>query len=405
MTDRTRMPIDPALSIATDTEQRVLAAVDDAETLDNLARLVRARSENPPGQESEAAAVVAGALARVGIFAELRDVAPGRPNVVAAIGARARPSLVFNGHTDTMPAGSGWTVDPFAAIIDGDRMLGRGTADTKGGLAAMVGAIAAIHRSGVSLAGRLELHAVVDEESGATGTARAVADCLAADWAILAEPTALRVARASNGQVDMRIRFHGEAAHGSTPGEGRSAIADAARFVGLIEEANAGLADAPVHPLTGSPSVMVGTIQGGVQTSIVPAVCEVTVDRRLMPGQAAAEALTDLDRLLERLAAERPGLSVEREAFLSIPPVEVGPDVRVVRELERAIYGQTDVMDAVTGLRATSDAATYITAGIPAVVFGPGSLADAHRADEGVSLAQVRAATRILALTAVRLLA
>jgi acetylornithine deacetylase len=150
---------------------------------------------------------------------------------------------------------------------------------------------------------------------------------------------------------------------------------------------------------------LVGTIAGGVQTSIVPPSCELTLDRRIIPGQDVAAALADIDALLQRLEMERPGIAAEREAFLAIPPVEVASDVPVCRELERAVAEVTGQAATATGLRATSDAATFLAAGIPAVVFGPGSLREAHRADESVPLDEVRAASRILALAIVRLLA
>jgi len=146
-------------------DDRVLAAVDDSETLSLLARLIETPSHNPPGDEAAAAAVLGGFLALAEITPAMHEVSPGRPNLEAALGPGGGRVLLFNGHTDTMPPGPGWSTDPYRAHRSGGRLYGLGACDMKAGLAAMAGAMAAVARSGVPLRGRVVLDAVADEEA------------------------------------------------------------------------------------------------------------------------------------------------------------------------------------------------------------------------------------------------
>jgi acetylornithine deacetylase/succinyl-diaminopimelate desuccinylase family protein len=359
-----------------------------------LAQLIAADSTNPPGGEAAVVAVLAAHFERHGLRPVIADALPGRPNLSVSIGEGIGPVLLLNAHTDTMPAGTGWTRPPFGASEQDGLVYGRGACDAKGGLAAMAEAIVALSEAG-DLRGRLILDCVADEEAGAAGTKAAVAAGRCADWAIVAEPTDLSVARLSNGQLDVVVTLRGRAAHGSTPDDGLSAITGAADLVALVEAAHARFRAAPYPPL-GPASYNVGTIQGGVQASIVPAECVVEIDRRILPGTSVETAIGDVDVLLDQLRARRPGLDVDREVTLAIAPVEVAESSPVCTALARALAGQ-GVPVVVGGLRATSDAAWLDQAGIPAIVFGPGSLAHAHRPDERVALADVETAARVIA--------
>ena len=201
---------------------RVLAAVDDEETLSLLARLIETPSHNPPGDEAAAAAVLGEFLASAGITPAIHEVSPGRPNLEAALGPGGGPVLLFNGHTDTMPPGPGWTTDPYRAHQADGRVYGLGACDMKAGLAAMAGAMAAVARSGAPLRGQVVLDAVADEEATGAGTKATLRGGRAAEWGVIAEPTGLQLVRAGNGQVNFTVTFLGEAGHGSTP---RPAIA------------------------------------------------------------------------------------------------------------------------------------------------------------------------------------
>jgi acetylornithine deacetylase/succinyl-diaminopimelate desuccinylase family protein len=391
-------------AVLSDLDGRVLAAIDDGETLDLLRRLVRTPSANPPGNEGDVARVLAQALDRGGVDARLEDVHPGRPNVAAELGPADGPTLLLNGHSDTMPPGEGWTTDPYVAIVRAGMLYGLGACDMKAGVAAMTEAVLAVKRSGIPLRGRVSLDVVVDEEATGAGTKYTVAHGRRADFAVIAEPTDLQVIRLGNGQVNFQVRFQGKAGHGSTPEAGRNAISDAAAFVSLVESEVARLARSP-HPLIGPASYNIGRIQGGLQTSIIPSECVVGVDRRIVPGQSVRDAIADLDALLARVAAERPGSRAERTVEIEYEPFEVPADLPGCLALQRAAAESSSREIAFEGLRATTDAVYLTEAGTPTVIFGPGSLRQAHQPDEFVSLEQLHQATRAFALTIIRLLA
>jgi len=393
----------PPASGPTGIRDQVLAAVDDGETLDLLASLIETPSHNPPGDEAAAAAVLGGFLASTGITATTHEVSRGRPNLEAALGPGGGRILLFNGHTDTMPAGPGWTVNPYRPHRTGSRMYGLGACDMKAGLAAMAGAIAAVARAGAPLRGQVVLDAVADEEATGAGTKATIRAGRAADWGVIAEPTGLQVARAGNGQVNFTVTFLGEAGHGSTPETGHNAIYDAAAFIRLVERDAARLAG-QVHPLTGPASYNTGVISGGVRTSIIPSECTVGVDRRIIPGQTVADAVTDLENLLGLALAARPGARARSSVDVEYEPFEVAERLPLCDVLSQAAAFVCGHPACFTGLRATTDVVFLGAAGIPTVVFGPGSLAQAHRPDEYVEVSQVQHATRVFALTIVGLL-
>jgi acetylornithine deacetylase/succinyl-diaminopimelate desuccinylase family protein len=383
-------------------ESRVLEAVDDAETLVLLRELIEHRSDNPPGNEAECAEFLASFLEQRGIEANLVEAAPNRPNLYASIGTSS-PKLVFCGHLDTVPAGDGWTFGPFSGTVADGRVYGRGACDMKAGLAAMVAAMLAVRRSGVPISGSVALHAVIDEEFACAGGRKAASE-QPGDWAIVAEPSSSQVFATGNGQACFAITFHGKAVHSSHPEQGRNAINDAAAFIGRLEEETLRLAESP-FPGIGPGTYSIGLVEGGRGGSTVPDRCEVTIDRRVLPCESLDSIDEELQRLLERLAAERPGLKWELSRPVAFPPL-AGTDsghleqvlTSAVRDLGRPIPEERQ------GMRFATDAAWYEAAGCPAVVFGPGDVPIAHQPDEYVAIEDLNAAARALALCCVRLL-
>jgi acetylornithine deacetylase len=203
--------------------------------------------------------------------------------------------------------------------------------------------------------------------------------------------------------VNFELRFLGKAGHGSTPEAGRNAIVDAAAFVALVEDEAAQLAQAPA-PLIGPASYNVGRIRGGLQTSIIPAECIVGLDRRILPGQHVRDAIADVDALLARLTRERPGCRVVRTVEIEYEPFEVAerlPGCRILRDAAAEVTGREIRFE---GMRATTDAVYLTEGGTPTVVFGPGSMGQAHQPDEFISLEQLYQSTRVFALTIARFL-
>ena len=354
----------------------MLEAVDDEEAVQLLRALIAEPSENPPGNEGACARLLASFLEERGVASHLVEVAPDRPNLYATVGTSC-PTLVFCGHLDTVPAGDGWTIDPFSAAVTDGHVYGRGACDMKAGLAATAAALAAVRRSGISLRGSLALHAVIDEEVSSAG-ARAAAAVQPGDWVIVAEPSAGQVFAIGNGQLNFEIVFHGKAVHSSHPEDGRNAVHDAAAFISLVEEQSRRLAEVPLAGI-GPATYSVGLIEGGRGGSTVADRCELTLDRRVLPSEGLDAAEEEVRRLLARLEIERPGLSYELTRTVAFPPLRGTNNGHLERVLHHALghLGRAGARNRL-GMRFATDAAWYEAAGTPAVVFGPGDVAAAR---------------------------
>ncbi|WP_238582690.1 M20 family metallopeptidase [Trabulsiella odontotermitis] len=209
-----------------------LTADDRQELLTLLCSLIQHPSENPPGNENAVAHYIASVLQTEGIETHIHEVVPGRPNVVAILkGQKPGKRLILNGHSDVVPCGEGWSVEPFAAVIDGDRVIGRGAADMKSGVAAMMFAAMLIHRRNDTFNGEIVLLFNVDEERVNLGMEHFVAQGVEADYAIIGEPTSLEICIAHKGVSRTRLTTHGTAGHAAKVREPDSAIDKMARLL------------------------------------------------------------------------------------------------------------------------------------------------------------------------------
>lgn len=363
-----------------------------------VARLVAIDSVNPayggPG-EAGVAAFLREQLSAAGLETFAQPVEPGRENVIGVLPGRDRSRrVVLEAHMDTVGV-VGMTVAPFEPMVRDRRLYGRGACDTKGGLAAMLQAVLELAGEGFTPACDTWLAAVCDEEHAYRGVLSLIDGLSAAGGttvaAIVAEPTSLRVVTATKGVLRFRIRLQGRAAHSSQPWLGASAISAAARVVLALDAAHAALAEHPGHPLLGPATGSVGTIQGGVQVNIVPEECQLAVDRRLLPGEEAEAVLAGYrDLVAKPLAAS--GVIPSFETMLVDETLETSHDtlaVRIAVEAAAAVGLDTTPVGVPYG----SDASKLSRrAGVPSIVFGPGSIDAAHAADESVPLDDLVAA-------------
>jgi acetylornithine deacetylase len=425
----------------TPAEQKVLDRIDEDLLIRVTQDLVRAPGQNPPGEEAATVAVLTVAARNLGLDVRISPVVPGRDNVSITLAGGNDPGLLLLGHTDVVPIGDGWTVDPYGGLLRDGRVYGRGASDMKGGLAAALIALAALR--GTALSGPVELAAVVDEEETGKGirayiassrlavdnsdSDRASADRLEAErtgarggsaaiplssrpfrryvGCITAEPTDLQTIIAARGDSYLQVAVHGRASHAGNPDGGANAIYGAAAVVAEIERLHAELATAP-HPLLGPATWSVGQINGGTGGSIVPAECVVVADRRLLPGESPAEVLADLGRRIAALRLEDRGLTVELAMPMEMPAFETPADADLVRITEAARLDGGGQPMPLAGWTAACDGG-YVDRdlGVPVVVLGPGSVTgQAHRADESVPVAELLTAARTYALAALRLL-
>ncbi|MCA1834429.1 MAG: M20 family metallopeptidase [Actinomycetota bacterium] len=374
-------------------------AVDADEVLVCARELVRAASENPPGNEAAPAAVAKRWCEGAGLQVETIEPEPGRANVIATLDSGAPgPTLVFNGHMDVVPIvdESLWEHPPFEAVVEQGILHGRGSCDMKGAIAAAICAAKALR--GTDFAGKFVIQCVADEEVfGPLGTIT-LRDrgFLRGDAAIVGEPTQLSVGVAQRGLFWTRITTHGVAAHGSIPHKGVSAIESMARLVTQLRTK----AFVRTHPLLGPPTINVGSIRGGGKINIVPAICAIEVDERVLPGD-------DYDDLVAEMEAEVQALEIDAtiEVTNYAAGYELPADLSIVRLALDAHEAVRRQPTSVTGMMGATDAAILNKEGVPSIVFGPGSLALAHTTRENVEVAELADAARMYAWIASRFLA
>ncbi|HET7481406.1 MAG TPA: M20 family metallopeptidase, partial [Actinomycetota bacterium] len=366
--------------------------------VETLGTLVRTPSENPPGDELAVALIAEKMCGELGFDVSLYEAQPDRPSVVARKRYSEGPTLCYCSHLDVVPVGDRdlWDHDPFGADIVDGRMLGRGSCDAKGPIAAALEAVAALDASGRELRGTLELALVADEETmGFQGAAFLVEEGIVKpDMAIVGEPTSLRVVRAQRGACWFRITTRGRAVHGSAPERGVSAIRHMAEIVQRLEET---LPDV-THEIVGGPSINVGTINGGAKVNIVPASCVIEVDRRSIPGETRESVTESVQAAIELARKKFPELDATVELPFYGEPFEIDESSRVVTDVLGAIEEVTGAPGEVVGFRGASDARFLAEAGATVVVCGPGDITLAHTAHESVDLNEVHRGAMIYAL-------
>lgn len=382
-----------------------MTSVDADEVVALAQRLVRARGQNPPGEEAATVAVLAEECRRRGFEVALDEVVPGRANVIARVGGGPGPGLLIVSHSDVVPPGDGWSGDPFSGDVRDGRLHGRGSADTKGGLAAAIVALSTVdpptgsgHRNAADQP-PITLAVLVDEEELGLGIRHFVRGLSAADHTacLVIEPTSLQPVIAARGDAYLEITLTGRAAHSGNPSDGRNAIHGMAQVIAEIERWHDELAASP-HPLCGPATWSVGTIEGGQATSTVAAHCRITADRRLLPGEAASDVRKDVERRLRALDLAGRGLAVDIRMTMDMPGFETLVDDPIVDNLAAALREAGAPSPAPTGWTAACDGGFVASVGIPVVVLGPGSVAEqAHRPDESVEVSELSTAARTYA--------
>ena len=367
-----------------------------ADPVDMTRRLVRTPSVNPGLEkggagEGAVAELAAGWLAGWGYETAITEVSAGRCNVVSRRGGGSGPSLLLNGHLDTVGV-SGMT-EPFSGAVREGRLYGRGAADMKSGVACIL-AVAAELASG-DIPGELIVALTADEEHASIGMDALVGSGVAADAAVVCEPTGLAVMPAHKGFLWIDVRVAGRAAHGSRPDAGIDAIAHMGHLLVAFEEEAERLGGETGHPLLGPASLHAGTIRGGSAPSVYPDRCHLVVERRTLPGETAATVMDETARVAAAARRRCPELDASVEPGLFRAATEVPVSSSLVEGLRRAC-ARAGLPGDVRGMSAWVDACFLNESGTPAVCFGPGSIAQAHTADEWVSVAEIETCAQVL---------
>jgi acetylornithine deacetylase/succinyl-diaminopimelate desuccinylase-like protein len=362
---------------------RVPATV--TELLQHLVRIPSVNPDNDPGTaatgEAAIADFLAGHLTGLGATVTLEEILPGRPNLIARFAPLdGRPRVLLGPHLDTVGV-AGMTIDPFEAAIRDGRLYGRGASDTKGPMAAMLWGLQQNreHLAGAPVA--VDFVAFMAEESGQWGS-KDFARRHAADYqfGVVGEPTGLDIVHTTKGSLWATLVAHGRAVHSSMPERGDNAILKLARALAAVDDQFKQLAPRYAHPVLGLPTLNVGTIRGGSRPNIVPDFASAELDIRITPGLAAAGGAL---ALLESILTDLPvAISNPHEN----PPMETPADHPGVRWLQR-----TRAASRAVGAPWFSDAAHLSAAGLPSVCLGPGTIQQAHTADEFISLADLDA--------------
>jgi acetylornithine deacetylase/succinyl-diaminopimelate desuccinylase-like protein len=422
------------------------------------------------GREAEIGRFLVGWFRDRGIDVELQPVDGDRANVIARIPGDGGPSMILNGHLDTVPAGD--MPDAFTPRIENGTLWGRGACDMKGSIAAMCVAMATLHRDkalersyapqgvqeaplrlGDSRPGDVALHrdkalgrsfapqgdpeaafrsvggpakgqsqtavrgpdglrgdlifaGTVDEESGSLGVKALVEAGITADYAIVGEPTSLRVAVAHKGSCFVKVSLTGCGAHGSCPEQGVNAVSYAARIVAAVEDELRPRLSERMHPLLGSSTASVGRICGGTQPNIVAETCEIEIDRRYLPGEASP--VPEIREIVASICDGTEGLSydiVETPMTSRVPHVPLGtsPDSAIARASIESCR-QAGLPAEPVGVAYWSDGGHLAASGIETIVLGPGDIANAHGPRDRVAIEELCVAVKLYREIAMRLL-
>ncbi|MFP3920729.1 MAG: M20 family metallopeptidase [Dichotomicrobium sp.] len=351
--------------------------------------LIRFNTVNPPGQEEACAEHIGAILEDAGFRIRYHPLSEGRPNLIARIGGNAdKPALCLTGHTDVVPLGAkDWSFDPFCGEIEGDRLLGRGSTDMKGGVAAIVGAAVALADRLDGTPG-LELVITADEETGTNGARMLARQRLLgrAGAIVVAEPTANALWLGHKGVLRFDALARGVTAHSAMPEEGVNAIYKATRAINALQTFDFTV---PAHPVLGAPTLNVGWIEGGLNVNSVPDRAAFGVDIRVIPG-------VDLPSLKERLR-ETVGPEIEVTFGTEAEAVWTEPDEPWIAEMR-------EMMADASGNPPPLGAAAYFTdgsalregyGGPPTIILGPGEPRMAHQTDEFCYVSRIEEATEL----------
>ena len=408
---------------------RVLASIDAlaGEAVAFASDLIRIPTVNPPGEcYEDAARFIGDALGRFGFDVEYH-AAEGRPEHTAShprinvIGTRRgrslRPLVHLNGHVDVVPAGDGWTVDPFGGEVRDGRIWGRGTCDMKGGIAAALFAVEAFRRAGVELQGSVEVSGTVDEESGGFAGVAWLAERKRlgpdrTDFAIIPEPLYVdRICIGHRGVYWFELLTKGRIAHGSMPFHGVNAIE---HMTIVLDRMRRDLHPRLAGRLTAMPVVPQGArhstlningIDGGqavdgIQTPCVADRCRAVFDRRFLIEEGFDATRREIVDLLDAVAREVPDFQYDIRDLMVVHPTQTPEGSPLVAALERALHRVLGRSGGLVASPGTYDQKHFARlAGVPhCVAYGPGILDLAHQPDEYLDVADLVTATKVIAL-------
>src|SRR4051812_10011108 len=386
-----------------------------------LAELVKVPSDNPPGDCAPHARRSAGLLEKLGFTVE-RHVVPddlvkangmiSATNLVIRRKFGPGPVVALNAHGDVVPPGEGWSSDPYGAEVRDGVMYGRGVAVSKSDFATYAFALKALEESGMALGGTVELHLTYDEEAGGLiGPGWLLEQGISKPNLAISAGFSYNIVIAHNGCLHLEVRVEGRSAHAARPDTGIDALRAANKLLTALYDLN----DTEFKSISSKvegithPSLVVGLINGGINTNVVPDVVTLRIDRRMVPEESPEQVERDMIAFIEKVCSESPGIKVSiRRILLARPLTPLAGYEKLTEIIQR--HGREIIGEDIpaNGVPLYTDARLYSAAGIPTVLYGAGphSLLEAngHRADERLVLEDLRKATQVIALTLADLL-
>ena len=407
----------------TDLKVRIAAWIDAHREAQQalLATLVRCPSDNPPGDCAPHGELAAREMEALGFTVErhrVPDEVVARHGMQSVINVVVRerfgpgPTVALNAHGDVVPAGGGWSTDPYGAEVRDGWMYGRGAAVSKSDFATYAYALRALKDCGAPLAGTVELHFTYDEETGGlTGPGWLLAEGITRpDFAVCAS-FSHHVTIAHNGCLHLEVKVRGKSAHAARPDTGHDALEAATHILADLYAYRATLAQRRSN-VTGieTPTLVVGLINGGINTNVVPDEVTFRLDRRIIPEEQPDAVEAELRALIEASAATLAGIRTEITRILLARPFMPVPSAERLAEIfcreASAVMGE---VVPTNGVPLYADARLYVEAGVPTIMYGAGprSLLEAngHRADERIPLDTLPLASKVVANALIELLA
>ena len=387
------------------------------EQIEFLREIVRVPSDTPPGDNAPAAEKAASLLTTLGFAVERHPVPTdflreyGMQSVTNLI-VRQRfdaggPTIALNAHGDVVPPGQGWTKPPYEGVIENGRMYGRGVAVSKSDIATFTYALAALRalaQGGAPLGGTVELHFTYDEEfGGLAGPGFLLSNKLTKPDYAIAASFSYAVVTAHNGCLQLEVTVHGKSGHGAMPETGRDAFrAGAAILNALYAEADALKAKKSSVRGIDHPTLIVGLLNGGINTNVVPDRLTLRMDRRMIPEENPAAVEARVRSLIEDSVRGMDGIRVEIRRLLLANALTPLPGheklVAAIQKHGTRVFGEP--IPAV-GVPLYADARLYGEHGVPIVMYGAGprtiSESNAKRPDENLLLEELRRATHVVA--------
>lgn len=376
--------------------------ISEREILEIVMDLIRIEShKNVSQKELNVAQYIYSVFEKENIEVSLEVIEKNRPNVYAYLGDKKDDvDLLFNGHIDTVP---GFTMDyaPFKPFIRDGNIYGRGSADMKGAIGAMIAAFIAIKREGLKLTRSCMFSGVIDEEERSKGTEQLIKNGLRPKNVIIGEATELNLCTGHKGMEWIEVTFVGKATHGSRPEEGTNAIYMASEFCNNINNKLQPMIKNRVFDYLGNGSINVGKIMGGDDPNIVPDTCIVQMDRRWLPQETLEDIQEEISIIAREIASKYNGkykIKAMREftAELINRPYKIDDDHPFVQSMKNIVDSVTNKTPSTIAFPAWSDAGllSYHTRA-NCVILGPGNINQAHANNEFCSISDILLATEI----------